>query len=87
MDNLNLISPEIFLSLSILFLLIFGVFKKNSSNIIYILSICSLIITNIPKIEQRIKIGYSITKISNSFKYLEDIIKTKIPPKRVIIFI
>ena len=45
MDNLNLISPEIFLSLSILFLLIFGVFKKDSSNIIYILSICSLIIT------------------------------------------
>jgi len=45
MDNLILISPEIFLSLSILFLLIVGVFKKNSSNIVYILSIGSLFIT------------------------------------------
>ena len=45
MDNLILISPEIFLSLSILFLLIVGVFKKNSSNIVYIFSIGSLLIT------------------------------------------
>tara|TARA_B110000196_G_scaffold319652_1_gene338367 strand:+ start:848 stop:2263 length:1416 start_codon:yes stop_codon:yes gene_type:complete len=42
MDNLNLIFPEIFISLSIMFLLIFGVFKKNSSNVIYNLSIISL---------------------------------------------
>ena len=45
MDNLNLISPEIFISLSTMFLLILGVFKKNSSNIIYNLSIISLLIT------------------------------------------
>jgi NADH-quinone oxidoreductase subunit N len=45
MDNLTLISPEIFLSLSILTLLIVGVFKKNSSNIVYIFSIGSLLIT------------------------------------------
>ena len=38
MDNLNFISPEIFISLSIMFLLIFGVFKKNSSNLIHNLS-------------------------------------------------
>ena len=45
MNNLNFIYPEIFISLSILFLLILGVFKKKSSNLIYNLSIISLIIT------------------------------------------
>ena len=45
MNNLNLILPEIFLSVSILFLLMVGVFKKNSSNLIHILSIVSLLIT------------------------------------------
>ena len=47
MNNLNFISPELFISLSIMFLLIFGVFKKNSSNIIHNLSIVSLLITGI----------------------------------------
>ena len=44
MNNLNFIFPEIFISLSIMFLLVFGVFKKNSSDIIYNLSILFLII-------------------------------------------
>ena len=44
MINYNLILPEIFISLSIMFLLIFGVFKKNSSKIVYNLSSISLII-------------------------------------------
>ena len=41
MENLNLILPEIFISLSIMFLLILGVFKKNST--VWINN-CSLII-------------------------------------------
>ena len=45
MINLNLIFPEIFISLSIMFLLIVGVFKKNSLNFIYNLTIISLLIT------------------------------------------
>ena len=45
MENINLIFPEIFISLSIMFLLIFGVFKKNSSNIVYSLSILTLVIS------------------------------------------
>ena len=45
MNNLNFIYPEIFISLSILFLLVLGVFKKKSSNLIYNLSIVSLITT------------------------------------------
>ena len=44
MISYNLILPEIFISLSIMFLLIFGVFKKNSSKIVYNLSTISLII-------------------------------------------
>ena len=45
-----------------------------------------LIITNIPKIALRISIGYSILNILAIFKYLDEIIKTKAPPKRVRIF-
>ena len=45
MDNLNFIYPEIFIFLSIMCLLIFGVFKKNSSNLIYNLSTVILIAT------------------------------------------
>ena len=44
MTNLNLIFPEIFISLAIMFLLIVGVFKKNSSNLIYNLTVISLLI-------------------------------------------
>ena len=45
MENFNFVIPEIFISLSIMFLLIFGVFKKNSSSLVYFLSIISLIIS------------------------------------------
>ena len=44
MENINFILPEIFISLSIMFLLIFGVFKKNSSSLVYLLAIITLII-------------------------------------------
>ena len=47
MENLNFILPEIFISLSIMFLLVLGVFKKNSSNLIHYLSIGSLLITGV----------------------------------------
>ncbi len=45
MIGLNLVFPEIFISLGLMFLLLFGVFKKNSSMIIYNSSIIFLIIT------------------------------------------
>ena len=44
MNNISFILPELFISLSLMFLLIAGVFKKNSSNLVYNLSIFSLII-------------------------------------------
>ena len=45
MENLNYILPEIFISLSIMFLLIFGVFKKDSSVLIHNFSLIILLIT------------------------------------------
>ena len=45
MENLNLVLPEIFISLSIMFLLVLGVFKKDSSKITFILSLFSILIT------------------------------------------
>ncbi len=47
MNNIDFILPEIFISLAIMFLLILGVFKKKSSDIIHYLSIISLLITGI----------------------------------------
>ena len=47
MINLELVFPEIFLSLSIMFLLILGVFKKNSSNLIQKISLIILLITSV----------------------------------------
>ncbi len=44
MENLNLVLPEIFVSLSIMFLLILGVFKKDSSNLILNFSLIILLI-------------------------------------------
>mgnify|MGYP001168195297 FL=1 len=44
MDNYNLIFSEIFISISIMLLLIIGVYKKNSSNTVYNISIVTLII-------------------------------------------
>ena len=44
MMDLDLIFPEIYLSLSIMFLLMIGVFKKNSENLVYNLSVITLVI-------------------------------------------
>tara|TARA_B100001057_G_scaffold244758_1_gene245018 strand:+ start:98 stop:1516 length:1419 start_codon:yes stop_codon:yes gene_type:complete len=45
MTNLELVFPEIFLSLSIMFLLILGVFKKESSKLIQNISLIILLVT------------------------------------------
>ncbi|MDC0921517.1 NADH-quinone oxidoreductase subunit NuoN [Candidatus Pelagibacter sp.] len=47
MENLNLVLPEIFISLSIMFLLVLGVFKKDSSKITFNISLLVLLITTI----------------------------------------
>ncbi|MBT3599752.1 MAG: NADH-quinone oxidoreductase subunit NuoN [Candidatus Pelagibacter sp.] len=65
MNNLDFILPEIFISLAIMFLLILGVFKKNSSNIIHYLSIVCLLITGILIINN--SSGTQVTLFSGSF--------------------
>ena len=47
MINLEFVFPEIFLSLSIMFLLILGVFKKNSSKLVQNISLIVLLITSV----------------------------------------
>jgi NADH-quinone oxidoreductase subunit N len=47
MINLSFIIPEIFISLSVMFLLILGVFKKNSFELIHNLSMIALLITSV----------------------------------------
>ena len=66
MENINFVLPEIFISLGIMFLLMLGVFKKNSSGIVYTLSVVILLITlgliiNFPS-------GQEIYLFNNSYK-------------------
>jgi len=56
MINLELVFPEIFLSLSIMFLLILGVFKKNSSNLIQNISLIVLLITSVITFNETLRI-------------------------------
>ena len=58
MENLNLILPEIFISLSIMFLLILGVFKNDSSKITFNLSLFAILITTIITINET----FSVTR-------------------------
>ena len=52
MDNLNLVLPEIFISISVMFLLILGVFKKDSSQLIFNLSLFTMLIVAIVTINE-----------------------------------
>ena len=60
MGNLDLILPEIFLSLSIMFLLVLGVFKKDSSKLIFNLSLFVFLITSIIIINET----YSVSRVT-----------------------
>ena len=60
MNNLNLVLPEIFISLSIMFLLVLGVFKKDSSRLIFTTSLLVLFITAIITLNET----YSVTRIT-----------------------
>ena len=75
-NNLNILLPEIFLTLSIFSLLMIGVFLKNSFNLIFNLSSIIIIITaaiifNRPNIEEKIFLeSFTRDKFSNFFKIL-----------------
>ena len=77
MNNLEFIAPEIFVSLSIMFLLILGVFKKNSTNLVHYLSIGFLLITGILTINNSLDISillfsgsYTVDNLSSFMKIL-----------------
>ena len=77
MENLNLILPEIFISLSIMLFLIIGVFKKRSSSLIYNLTTISLVILlaivfNLNSISETslFNESYKIDNLSNFMKIL-----------------
>ena len=56
MENLQLVLPEIFLSLSIMFLLLLGVFKKESSKLIQNISLIILLVTAVITFNETITI-------------------------------
>ncbi len=60
MDSLNLILPEIFISLSVMFLLILGVFKKDSSQLTFNLSLFTILIAAIITVNET----YSINRVT-----------------------
>ena len=64
MTNLALVFPEIFLSLSIMFLLILGVFKKNSSKLIQNISLIILLVTSVITLNETL--GIKETLLFNS---------------------
>ena len=75
MINLNFIYSEFFLCLSIMTLLIIGVFKKNSSNLIYNLSIISLFICLVLVFNFPINENVELFKNSYKIDYLSSFMK------------
>ncbi|MDC0404933.1 NADH-quinone oxidoreductase subunit NuoN [Candidatus Pelagibacter sp.] len=76
MENLNLVLPEIFLSLSIMFLLVLGVFKNDSSKITFNISLFVLLITAIITLNETFRID-RITLFNNSvvIDYMSSLMK------------
>ena len=77
MENLELILPEIYISIALMSFLIIGVFKKNSSSLIYNLSTISLflllaLVYNLNSIidTSLFNGSYKIDKLSNFMKFL-----------------
>ena len=76
MENLHLVLPEIFISLSIMFLLILGVFKKNSSKLIFNISLSVLLITAIIIINETFDISrVTLFKESVVIDYMASLMK------------
>jgi NADH-quinone oxidoreductase subunit N len=75
MDNLNLIFPEIILSLSIMFLLILGVFKKSSSNIVHNLSAIILFIITVIIFNEDLNINIKLFNDSYKIDYFSSLMK------------
>jgi len=75
MINLNLIFPEIFISLSIMMLLLLGVFKLKSSNLIYNLSIICLLTSLALTLNYPLDSNFSLFNNSYKIDYLSSFMK------------
>ena len=76
MENLHLILPEIFISLSIMFLLILGVFKKDSSVLIHNFSLIVLFITAVITFNETLDVEKTfLFKESVVIDYLSSLMK------------
>ena len=75
MDNINLIFPEILISLSIMFLLIFGVFKKESSSIIHNLSVVILFIIAVIIFNENLNVNTTLFNDSYKIDYFGSLMK------------
>ena len=76
MINIQFVFPEIFLSLSIMFLLIFGVFKKNSSKLVQNFSLVILIITAVITFNETMGIsGFKLFNESVIIDFLSSFMK------------
>ena len=76
MENINLVLPEIFISLSIMFLLVLGVFKNDSSKIIFNISLLVLLIASIITLNETFSID-RVTLFNNSvvIDYMSSLMK------------
>ena len=75
MINLSLIFPEIFISLSIMFLLLVGVFKSKSSNLVYNLSIISLLASLALTLNYPLNTNFGLFDNSYKIDYLSSFMK------------
>ena len=57
MNNLNLVLPEIFISLSVMFLLILGVFKKDSSQLTFNLTLVTILVAIILTVNETFSVN------------------------------
>ena len=74
-SQLNMILPELFLTSSIMILLMFGVFYKNSFNLVFKLSIATLIVTFILLFNQAANISANLFNGSYIIDYLSFFMK------------
>tara|TARA_B100001057_G_scaffold456388_1_gene503750 strand:+ start:2370 stop:3788 length:1419 start_codon:yes stop_codon:yes gene_type:complete len=76
MTNLELVFPEIFLSLSIMFLLILGVFKNNSSKLIQNISLIVLLVVAVITFNETLgKDEFFLFNASVKIDYLSSLMK------------
>ena len=75
MINLNLVFPEIFISLSIMFLLLVGVFKSKSSNLVYNLSIITLLASLALTLNYPLNTNFVLFNNSYKIDYLSTFMK------------